>query len=222
MPNDALYDCRCDACKKLAAQYPHGNGDVIWKFETDIARRLQQEKIPGYITVMAYGSYKPIPPMDIPSNVIVMLAVTGPWKEFNPAQEADYQLLKDWNEKLKAKTYLWTYTTKIGSEIADVPSFTPKAVGSFFRNSAPYSFGSFLESETDIWIFNSMNFYVFGKVLWDNSTDVDALLDEHFRLMYGPAAGQMKEFYDTLERHWLKDIMANMKETSVGPQAVLP
>ena len=95
MPNDALYDCRCDACKALAAKYPHGNGDVVWKFETDIARRLQKEDIPGFITVMAYNSYKPIPPMDIPSNVIVMLAVTGPWKEFNPAQKDDYQLLKD-------------------------------------------------------------------------------------------------------------------------------
>ncbi|MBQ9337176.1 MAG: DUF4838 domain-containing protein [Lentisphaeria bacterium] len=222
MPNDALYYCRCENCKKLAAQLPGGKPDVIWKFETDIARRLQQENVPGYITLMAYSSYKKIPSMDIPLNAIVMLAVTGPWKESNPKQEDDIQLLKDWNKKLNAKTYLWTYTTKCGNLIADVPSFTPRSVGSFFRKAAPYSFGAFLESETDFWIFNSMNFYVFGKVMWDSSTDVDALFEEHFRLMYGAAAAQMKDFYDTLERHWVKDIMANIKETKVGPQAVLP
>ena len=222
MPNDALYPCRCENCRKLAARLPGGKADVIWKFETDIARRLQQEDIPGYITLMAYSSYKKIPSMDIPTNAVVMLAVTGPWKELNPAQAADYQLLKDWNKKLNAKTYLWTYTTKCGNLIADVPGFTPKAVGSFFRKAAPYSFGAFLEAETDFWIFNSMNFYVFGKVMWNSSADTDALLEEHFRLMYGRAAAQMKEFYDTLERHWLKDIMANIKETKAGPQAVLP
>ena len=222
MPNDALYDCRCENCRKLAARLPGGKSDVIWKFETDIARRLQRENIPGFITLMAYSSYKNIPSMNIPLNAIVMLAITGPWKEPHPAQKNDYQLLKDWNRKLNAKTYLWTYTTKCGNLIADIPSFTPKAVGSFYRKAAPYSFGSFLESETDFWIFNSMNFYVFGKVMWDSSTDVDALLDEHFRLMYGPAAKPMKEFYDTLERHWVNDIISNIRETKVGPQAVLP
>ena len=220
MPNDALYVCRCENCRKLGAELG-GNPTVIWKFETDIARRLQQENIPGYITVMAYESYKKIPPVDIPSNVIVMLALTGPWKERSATRDADYQLLKDWNEKLHAKTYLWTYLTKILNLVADIPSFTPRAVGSFYHQAAPYSFGSFMEAETDFWIFNCMNFYVFSKVMWDNSADVDALLDEHCRLMYGPAAPQMKEFYDTLERHWL-GIVSNVVETNVGPKAVLP
>ena len=220
MPNDGLYVCRCENCRKLGAQLG-GNPAVVWKFETDIARRLQQENIPGYITVMAYESYRKIPPVDIPSNVIVMLALTGPWKELSAARDADYQLLKDWNKKLNAKTYLWTYLTKILNLVADIPSFTPGAVASFYRQAAPYSFGSFMEAETDFWIFNCMNFYVFGKVMWDTSTDVDVLLDEHCRLMYGPAAAQMREFYSTLERHWLR-IVSHIVETNVGPKAVLP
>lgn len=223
MPNDALFPCRCDDCKKIYdTNDPQVISDHIWKFKTWIAARLQQHRIPGFVTMMAYGSYKPIPTMAIPDNVIVMLAMTGPWKEKNPVQSQSIELLKAWNRKLEAKTHLWTYTTKIGSEIADIPSFTPRAVGSFFKKTSPYSFGAFLESETDFWIFNSMNYYVFGKVLWDNSTDVDALIKEHCRLMYGAAAAEMEQFYDIIEKHWLKDIMTNIRETPVGPKVVLP
>ena len=229
MPNDALYPCRCANCVKARKDGAdrqvtrQATSDHIWKFKTDIARKLQQENIPGYCTMMAYGAYRPIPSFDIPSNIIVMLALTGPWKELNTRVQArDIELLKAWQKKLNAKSYLWTYTTKIGNGIPAVPSFTPRAVGSFFKKAAPYSFGAFLEAEVDYWMFNSMNFYVFGKVLWNTDTDVEALFREHFQLMYGSAAKEMAEIYASIERHWLKDIMANIKETPVGPQAVLP
>ncbi|MBR7138839.1 MAG: DUF4838 domain-containing protein [Lentisphaeria bacterium] len=222
MPNDSNYACRCSGCYKHYTAGPQASSNMIWKFKTDIARKLQQEKIPGYCTMMAYSNYRLIPEVDIPSNVIVMLALTGPWNELNPSQAKFYQLLKDWNRKLNAKTYLWTYTNKCSSLIPDVPNFTPRAVGNFFKKTAPWSFGSFLESETDFWIFNFMNFYVFGKVMWDVTTDLDALMAEHLKLMYGPAAPQMKEFYETLERHWLKDIMSNIRETTAGPKTVVP
>ena len=224
MPNDSNYSCKCPLCTKakVYTSGPQVSSNHIWKFKTDIARRLQKEGVPGYCTMMAYSNYREIPAVDIPSNVIVQLAITGPWNELNPSQPGFIDLLKRWNEKLKAKTYLWTYTTKCGNQIADIPGFTPRAVGSFFKKTTPYSFGAFLESETDFWLFNFMNYYVFGKVMWDADTDVDALMAEHLRLMYGKAAPRMKEFYDTLERHWLKDIMSNIRETPIGPQAVIP
>ena len=222
MPNDSNYPCKCPVCNKAYSGGKQSSSDLIWKFKTDIARKLQKEKIPGYCTMMAYSNYREIPNVDIPSNVIVMLALTGPWNELNPSQPRFYELLKNWNKKLNAKTYLWTYTNKCSCMIPDVPNFTPRAVGAFFKKTAPWSFGAFLESETDFWLFNAMNYYVFGKVMWNVSTDVDALLDEHLKLMYGPAAAQMKEFYDTLERHWLKDIMSNIRDTTAGPVAVIP
>ena len=223
MPNDGMFACQCPKCKAIYAKGPQAVSEMIWDFKIDIAERLTANKIPGYITVMAYAEYKRIPRRKIPSNMIVHLALTGPWKEMNPAaQTKDMQLLADWYKKLGQKTYLWTYATKCGNAITDIPNFTPYAVGSFFKKSAPHSFGTFFESETDHWLFGAMNFYVLGKVLWDSNTDVNALMDEHYALMYGKAAPVLKEIYLTWEKHWLKDIMANIRETSIGPQAALP
>ncbi|MBQ7695457.1 MAG: DUF4838 domain-containing protein [Lentisphaeria bacterium] len=223
MPNDGMYHCRCEKCKVIYAQGDQAVSNHIWKFKTDIARRLIQNNIPGYITVMAYGEYRLIPDMEIPDNVIVHLALTGPWNELNPkAQKESLELLEAWHKKLNRKTYLWTYITKCGNKIEDIPPFTPRAVGSFFKKSAPHSFGAFLEAETDHWMFGFLNLYVFGKVMWNNDSDVNALIDEHCRLMYGAGAPMMKEVYAAWEKHWLKDIMSNIRETSVGPQAVIP
>ena len=225
MPNDSMYPCQCPKCRPVfSSKDAQAESNLIWKFKTDIARKLKQEGIPGYITMMAYSGYTRIPDVDIPDNVIVQLAQFGPWNESNPARQAKtMQLLKDWKKKLNAKTYVWVYVNKAGSRpVLYIPGFTPRAVGSFFKKAAPDIFGCFLESETDYWISNFMNYYVFGKVMWDVSTDVDTLMEEHFRLMYGPAAAEMKEFYDTLERHWMKDIVGKIIETPVGPQAVPP
>lgn len=48
------------------------------------------------------------------------------------------------------------------------------------------------------------------------------LLDEHHRLMFGAAAPQMKEFYDTLERHWINEICGSEVNTPTGPTLVVP
>ena len=223
MPNDSMFPCQCRKCKAEYAKGPQAVTDLVWRFETDIARRLQKNNIPGYITVMAYSDYKMIPGMEIPTNVIVQLALTGPWKELNPAEQAkDDKLLADWFRKLGQKTYLWTYVNKSGTKIEDIPNFTPRAVGSYFKRTAKHSFGAFLEAETDHWLFGFLNMYVFGKVMWDNAADVSALIDEHCKLMYGAGAPEMKQVYDIWEKHWLKDILTNVRETPEGPKTVLP
>lgn len=223
MPNDSCYPCQCPGCKPHFDKGVQEGSNWIWKFKTDIARRMQVEGVPGYATMMAYGPYRPIPECDIPSNVLVMLAVTGPWAEGQKVKQAkDDKLLKDWYAKLNAKTYLWTYITKYSARIPLVPNHTPRAVGSYFKRQAPLIFGAFIEAETDNWIFGALNYYVFSKVMWDKDADVDAIMDDFYLSMFQKAAPEMKEFFDSLERHWLSDILSNVVETNEGPVAVIP
>ena len=223
MPNDSMFPCQCGPCKAVYAKGKQAVSDHVWRFKTDIAKRLQENKIPGYITAMAYAEYKDIPTMEIPPNMIIQLAISGPWKELNAAErEKDFKLLFDWNKKLGQKTYLWTYVNKSGARIPDIPNFTPEVVGNFYKRASKYTFGAFMECETDHWIFGFLNYYIFGKVMWDNNADVEKIISEHCQLMYGKGAPFMRQVYKALEKHWVKDIMTNIRETSAGPQAVLP
>jgi len=50
--------------------------------------------------------------------------------------------------------------------------------------------------------FNHLNVYVTARYYWDADQDVDAMLNEYYRLFYGPAAGEMKAFIEFSEANW--------------------
>ena len=49
-----------------------------------------------------------------------------------------------------------------------------------------------------------LNHYLRYRLYWDVEADVDDLLDEFYRLYYGPAARSMRGYWETLDRAWAK------------------
>ena len=47
-----------------------------------------------------------------------------------------------------------------------------------------------------------LNIYVTARFWWDVNQDLDALLDEYYRLFYGPAEKEMKAFIEYSEANW--------------------
>ena len=221
MPNDCCYPCQCPQCKPFFDKGKKAESDYIWKFFVDIANEVKKRNVKGHLTTMAYANYREIPPFDIPDNLLVMLALRGPWNELNPpAHKKNMQILKDWAAKLKGKTWLWTYPSKLHIE-PGVPNYAPRAVGKFYKEVAPYVFGAYMEAETDVYMFSALNYYVFSRVAWDNNADVDALIEEYFVKMYGKAAPEMKKISLILENKWLSCVGRSI-ETPEGPKTVFP
>jgi len=224
MPNDGMEPCYCPECWshfKQGMKSQHVS-DFMWQYFADFANELKKRNVPGYLTTMAYGSCKPVPKCALPDNIIVMVATGGPYYEGMAMQKAEYQRISDWRRKLGSKPYLWTYPTKACGPVAWVPNHAPHAVGSFMKKVAPDIFGAFQESETDIWLLGYLNYYVSSKLLWDSSADVEKMLDEHHRLMFGSAAPEMKKIYDRWEELWMKKVCGDTVDTPVGPQRVVP
>ena len=228
MPNDSQYACQCEQCR---ARYtpkekdPTGNfmSELIWRYTADVANRLIAEGVPGYVTQMAYAQYSRPPTFDLPTNVMVMVAKTGPFTMRKPEQLAkDNAAIRAWKAKT-GRVWIWTYPNKYGNlNVAGVPTMTPHAWGDYYRQIAPDIFGAFAESECDRFFFNHLNYYVFSKVCWDNSTDVNAVLDEYFRLMYGAAAPEAKAFCEALEDRFLERMVGQVEMTAEGPMAKAP
>ena len=124
-----------------------------------------------------------------------------------------------WHAKLGRKVSLWNYPDKVGCwnlEMKDIPQIAPRAWASYYRAVAPHVTGAFAESESDRWIYNYLNYYVFSRICWNPDADVEAILAEHHRLMFGAAAKEMAEFFDTLEKCWMK-VVAKPYDTPLGP-----
>ena len=222
MPNDSCYPCTCAGCAPHFAKGEQGGTDFIWGYFNHIARKVKASGVPGYLTTMAYANYRKLPTEKIEDNLLVMLALRGPWNEYVPqALKQDMDLLKAWNKKLGQKTWLWTYPGKHYGNMPGIPHTTPRALAAYIKRVSPYVFGIFIECETDVQMFNYLTYYVLGKTCWDNNTDIEKLLAEHAQNMYGPAAAPMKEFFDSIERCWAK-IGAHALETPQGPKVVYP
>lgn len=227
MPNDSMARCQCPKCKDIfvpAKGYSKKGGDFLWKRLLEVPNRLKKEGIPGFVTMMVYDLCRQVPAEPIPDNVVIQVAITGPWKERKPAEQAESMAnLKAWVAKTNSKVYLWNYCTKLSVRtVPAVPNFTPKAVGKFYKDTYKYSFGTFFEAETDCWFFGHLNYYVFSKVMWDHTTDVEALLKEYCQRMFGAGAAPVREVMDMMEEIWLTQIYGNTVDTSIGPVSSPP
>ncbi len=223
MPKDHFRTCYCPRCREFYQKHPES--ELVWDLVANIAGRLRQAGVPGYVTAMGYGHY-PNPPqtVSLPDNVLIMISVRGPWAENIPAARAEGdQRIKIWTDFTGRKPWLWNATYKYGGlELPDIPPTTPRIIGKYYVRQAGNISGAFMESESDHWIFSYLNYYSMAKSTWDNTLDPDALVDEHHRKMFGPAAVPMGKFFDRIEELWLTRISGRTVETRLGFEAVPP
>lgn len=223
--SDGMYLCRCAKCQAVFAKGPKATSSLMWRFLTPIPEKLLKNKIPGWITAAAYAEATEVPECRIPENVIVMLALPGPWYQAEGSHRYRHQtrLISEWSKKIGRRFSLYTYTAKYNTLcIPFVPNVTPKHFGKYFAYTGKYSIGATTEASTDRYMFNYLNAYIMGKMQWNYRSDYKAIIKEHHRLMFGRAAGIMEGIYNTFEDLWCGKIAGRMVDTSVGPKPAAP
>ena len=228
MPQDGMMRCWCETCRKRFAGKPQPNyaAEQIWGFTEGLARRLKAAGYEPRLNQMAYTPYRRLPPFKLSPNISVMVAEGGPFSSSDPAKvERQRAEIASWREYTGAAVWIWTYPNKHPcgyTNIPDVPSWSPRAWGRYYKTVAPWIYGGFCESECDRAIYNLLGYYVFSKIAWDKSADPDAIVDEFYRRMFGAAAVEMRAFGDLLEKKWIHEVTGVQIETPLGPAASPP
>ncbi|MBO4492156.1 MAG: DUF4838 domain-containing protein [Lentisphaeria bacterium] len=224
---DALYPCHCEKCwPHLEKEDAQARSNYIWDFDTKLAKRAKEAKLPLIITTFAYHYTIPVPDCEIPDNMHVQVCVQGPpnaWKKGGAWGGLDQMpLIRAWHDKVPYHDIsLYNYTDKFDTMHYDrIPNLAPRAFGKFYSEAGPYVNGAYAESETDDYLFNYLTNYILGKLMWNNSCDWQALLKDHYRAMFGPAADTMEKIYEELEDVWINRIKGNVVYTSLGPKNV--
>ena len=207
MPEDGFKPCFCKACQ---AAYTKGGwyaSELIWGMTAEFGRRLIAEGIKGEVVNMAYPPYAGLPSFDLPTNVLVHLAMSGPWMKSDKAEsERQFGELAAWAGKTGRKTWLWTYPGKYSNRFSGIPQIAPRAYAWFFKKAQPWIFGAYAETESDRFAYDALNVYMFSKLGWDPSLDEEALLADYHKRMFGPAAPQMAAIHDLLEDKWMNGV----------------
>ncbi len=227
---DGMQACLCGPCQKYYR--PDGrktdSGELIWEFTADMANRVKKAGINAYITQMAYHFYREVPKIDLPDNVLVQVAIGGPWavKSAN-MDKADRKLLADWHKKIGKKVWLWNYPIN-GPQYTNynspgVPHYSPLAFGRYYQDRRDDICGAFMQnSAQNDYIHEAMNIYVGLKVMWNTSLDYKALMAEYYTKMFQSAAPEMKKFFEELEVLWTTKMRGQFIETDLGPVSLKP
>lgn len=221
MPQDAQPDCMCEKCTE---QRKRGE-NVVWVATAKIASRLKEEGVEGTVTQMAYGRNRAVPEFELPTNIAIQVAVGGAWSMNNSEiRDNERKIVESWVKKLGHKVWLWNYMCKSGKmrTLIGIPQLSMREWGAYYKSMPDLIVGAFAESGTERFSFNYLNWYVYSRVCWDASVDVESILEEHFRLMYGAAANEMAAYYGVLEEKWTKQIVGTTRNTPLGPERIVP
>ena len=219
MPHDGHPRCHCPDCQAGYAKAPDPRSaasDIVWGQTARLARRIKEAGLDGTILQAAYADYKAIPSVDIPENVIVNVCRRGPWRisDGEAAYERELEEVRAWGRKVGGRIWVWVYMGKFPSSnlwIPDIPIGTPRATARYMKAVAPYVMGVFPEPASDFFIHHYLDFYIYARMAWDNDCDADAVLAEHYRLMFGAGGKAMERLFDELEDIWLKKVFVSNK-----------
>lgn len=223
VPQDGMYKvCECKDCQKLVSPHLGEKGkfsNIVYHHAIAIAKELKKTHPNKYIGVLAYENYFNPPELEFPDNLVVCICYRRQDLR-NPDKKKNIEnIIKSYKNK-KAKILVWVY--ELFNHIPPmrgIPVFYPniakaninfnlknnvigeKAEGWYYSGGGdqyikPFDFG--LPASTHI------NDYVRCQLLWNPSLDLKALLDEYYKLFYGPAEKEMRNFWETAEKLFVK------------------
>lgn len=230
VPQDGMYRvCECENCRKLLSPHLGSNGEfsnLVYHHVTEIAK-LVAEKHPGkHVGTLAYEKYRMAPEMDLPPNLLVRVCYMRQDLRKPHVRAEIEQVIKSFTAK-KVPVCVWTYPLYNHiPPMRGIPVFYPEILQQNIRfnhdnnvigenSQANYSSGGgdqLIRSRYDNGLPASthLNDYVRCQLLWDPDLDLKAMLEEYYRLFYGSAAAEMKEFWETSQRLFLKNGEATM------------
>lgn len=185
----------------------------VWDYWYDIAAKIKRQNPDKYFTVMPYGPCEePVPGMKkLSENIAVMLVTASIPNQMSMPSRRNrvMQLYRDWHRLASSgKLWIWQHYLFYGG-LLNYPSFFTKELqkemkyldgkymGKFIE--CPLGRGRFLCPGITHWFY-----YLQGKLFWNPDLDLNALMDEYYTLYFGPAAAEMKQFYEYAEEVYMR------------------
>jgi len=213
MPTDAFTAiCQCPLCEGKDTPergYRGRMSDYVWDYVNRVAKEVAKTHPDKKIVCLAYGSYQQ-PPLKIdklhPNVQVGIVGGRRPTADLPEQRKQIRALRQAWLAKTDNKIFVFeNYPfTHRGYYL---PSFVPHTNAASINATKGISWGE------DIWLsilgdfdtpgYNHFKVYFTARMYWGGKErDIDALLNEYYRLFYGPAEKEMKTFFEYCEANW--------------------
>ena len=211
-PMDNSQFCKCDHCRRWltdrdadSPMFTNGrHSDYFFQFVNEVAKIVGKKHPEKHVVCLAYMTHGAPPErFRLEPNVLVQYCFACNRLNYDRVSyEHEIDLLKQWRREYPERTlYLWLYDT-FPVEVANngkfhcFPGFFAQAVGEQFNLFRQYDYRGAFHCGYG----QEVEAYLTYRLMDDPTLDVNALLDEYFARLYGPAAEPMLAFYRTVEQ----------------------
>ncbi|MBM3888658.1 MAG: DUF4838 domain-containing protein, partial [Verrucomicrobia bacterium] len=212
--SDGDGQCECDACGQLGSL-----SDRIFGLANEVARAVAKEFPGKMIGMLAYNQHCEPPSFPLERNVYVQLTAG-----FIRGRYTFDELAKLWPKCCKNlgfyeyfSVWLWDFDMPARGRGSNV-GYIREHIQRYAKLGA-----TSLDCESgNNWGPHGLGYYIANKLMWNPNADVEALRADFFEKAFGPAAGPMRRFYDSLDagneplrsEHWLALALRDLEEAS--------
>ncbi len=194
-PGDAPLNCQCAACQATMAK--GGASLLMGQFVKKMCEAVKQRWPDKKVIFLPYWNYQSCPKdVEFPDNLEIMTCMTGGPMALMvqpKARAGTENNIRAWSAKVNGPITLWDYSDRGGGWTYGPLQF-PHVVCDFYRTNRTFVAGAFLNGGMPSdWTTTAPTLYVWMKALWNPELDVDAVLDEMCRRLYGKASGTVRE-----------------------------
>ncbi len=213
-PNDGgrTTFCTCPECES----WDHPDGPIIelyWpdapnrrkqhvslsdryvRFYNEIARIVARECPGRYLGAYAYSAYRTVPvAQDLEPNLLIgFVGITYVNRE---GYEADMQTFAGW--AAKASNIFWR-PNLLGGGMGFPINFARALARDVARLTDRGLTVTDFDCQYQHWALKGLTYYVLAEMLADPDADPDAIIDDYCTAGFGPAAGDVRAYFDALE-----------------------
>lgn len=219
----------------MDSKQAHAN--LMWDFHVPIAKMLKKSHPDAKLLWWCqYNSLVPtnVKKSDIPDNIIFPPRGLSPSGLVLPAYfksmtQVPLNYIKTFKKIGRGPGWEWWLEYRY-PYMPRYPIFYPHALQKYRKFMVPYSDGIFAEVPFRWHSHGDRNpktryrlgeaklmapmMYINSKLLWDPHLDMKALLEEYYRLYFGPASAEMKKFFEFAEKVWSRPESRSVTENS--------
>ncbi len=228
-PMDNVSFCKCPKCQELLNRghskskvAPLGEGsdmvdsyfsrgehsDYFFNFVNEVAKLVKKTNPDKHVITLAYMSHAwPPESLKLEPSVGVTFCFDSNRRPYARGEfENGLHAMKAWADEAKETKRplnLWLYPnfplySAINEKFYCFPGFFSHTIGEQFNLFDRYGFRGMYQNSPGL--AGEVDNYVTYKLMDDPTLNVDALLDDYFAGLYGPAAEALKKFYLLVEK----------------------
>lgn len=206
-PADMAVSCHDKHCRELWNEDGGHYGSaskVLGTFVAELGREVKKRWPDMTVIFLPYKNYTYAPEgVEFPNNVQVQICGMPGLAQYKDRviRRRMQQNVDDWVRLTGNRIQNWHYSCWPANRTKAAYLF-PHVAQNYYRDNLDKTVGTFINGVSDHWPRQHLSIYVWLKVLWDPDVNVDAIVEEYCRRMYGPASGTMRELVGMLIEGW--------------------